>query len=93
MVSDFDGMQSLEDFVHTTPVKRKRKAMPVEKPKKKKMKLKLEPQSTPIKKPVIIGNDFIAFFHINITKSQKFSLFLSKFMVYFNFICLINFRR
>ena len=54
MVSDFDQMQSLEDFVHVTPVKRKRKATPIEKPQKKKIKRKIESKLSPVK-PVVIG--------------------------------------
>ena len=65
MVSDFDQMQSLEDFVHITPVTRKRKATPIEKPKKKKIKRKTESKLSPVK-PVVIGkiSDFISLFII-----------------------------
>ena len=55
MVADFENMQSLEDFVQMTPIKRKRKATPIEKPKKKKQKVKVEPPMSPLKKPIIIG--------------------------------------
>ena len=55
MVQDFETMQSLEDFVTTTPVKRKRKATPLQKPKKKKLKVKLEPREAPVQQPVMIG--------------------------------------
>ena len=54
MVNDFEGMQSLDDFVHVTPVKRKRKAGPPEKPKKKK-KAKLALKPPPIKQTIVLG--------------------------------------
>ena len=54
MVTDFENMQSVEDFVHVTPVKRKRKAGPPEKPKKKK-KAKLPLKPAPVKQTIVLG--------------------------------------
>lgn len=68
MVADFENMQSLEDFVQVTPIKRKRKATPIEKPKKKKQKIKVEPAMSPLKKPIIIGM-------LKIGKNLLFTLF------------------
>ena len=57
MVSDFENMQCVEDFVQVTPIKRKRKAPPIEQPKKKKLKRKLDLKPPPTPAALVIGKD------------------------------------